>query len=996
MKEKIIISLLVGFILVIFPCLSSSRDEIVEPVKFTAQEKTWLESHPVIRLAPESNYPPFIFADSSGNVQGISVDYLALLEKKLGLKFSFLSPRPLASILEMAQKKEVDVITSLKKTSQREIYLAFTQSYITVPTIIIARQDDDRTFSLPEMDGMNVAVGEGYGVQAFLDNNYPQLELRGVPDDLDGLRKLSFGEVDAVVMDIASASYFIEKEGIVNLRVAGQVDYFYDLSLAVRKDFPELVQILNKGFAAIDDHEREEIHSKWVQLEVPFAIKKEVLFVVFLVFGVTILFSCFVWYWNRKLHKEIGERKKIEQALKESYNELRKAEALLEARFRLSELATHASMEKLMQATIDEAEIFTESKIGFFHFVDPDQERLILQTWSSNTLATMCTAEGKGKHYPISQAGVWVDCFHQRRPVIHQDYASLPHKKGIPEGHAPVVGELTLPIIRGELVKAIIGVGNKETSYTEEDVKVVKELASFSIDLVERKQAEETIRKSKQEWEQTFDAMNDIVTIQDKEMRIIKANKAAHETLQVESGGLEGKYCYEVFRGADHPCPECPEFVTIDTMKTYSADISHANLGKMFHVTCSPILDENGEFTHIVHLAKDITEQKKMEAELFQAHKMEAIGTLAGGIAHDFNNILAAIIGYADMANDDLPESSHTKNYISQVLNAGNRAKELVKQILTFSRKGQEKQQPLQPYPIIKEGLKLMRASLPTTIDIQEQIDPDCGSIFSNPTNVHQVLLNLCTNALHAMEDEKGILTVQLTQVELRQVDLAGIADVSPGLFVELRVSDTGRGLDKATVERIFEPYFTTKGIDKGSGMGLALVHGIVQGCGGFIKVESNPDEGSTFHVYFPAIEEKVAEVEEEKEVPLLHGSERILVVDDEEVIVGVYQATLERLGYKVTPHCSSEKALAVFQASPDSFDLIITDQTMPHLSGSELAKKVLKIRPDIPIILCTGYSSMISEKQAQEIGIQKFVMKPVIGTDLAIITREVLDKKKT
>ena len=525
-----------------------------------------------------------------------------------------------------------------------------------------------------------------------------------------------------------------------------------------------------------------------------------------------------------------------------------------------------------------------------------------------------------------------------------------------------------------------------------------KTIHSFGMvhDITEIREAENKILRAKEEWEKTFDAINDIITIKDKDMRIVRANKAFHEAFQVEPGALNGKYCYEVFRGIKRPCQDCPEIETLKDRQTHNANIAHKNLGKIFHVASSPIMDENGELTHIVHIARDITEQKKMEEELFQAHKMEAIGTLAGGIAHDFNNILAVILGYAEMVRDALPDESHTKSDINQVLKAANHAKKLVKQILAFSRKGQKTQQPLQPTPVIKEALKLMRASLPTTIEIQEKIDPDCGSIIANPTNVHQILVNLCTNALHAMEEEKGILTVKLTRVELKEPDLIHESGVSEGSFVELMVSDTGCGMDKRTIERIFEPYFTTKGVGKGTGMGLALVHGIVQGCGGFIKVESELNKGTTFHIYFPAIEEKTVGSEEEQQEPLPRGDERILAVDDEEVIVRMYRATLERLGYKVTTYSSSEKALEVFQSSPNNFDLIITDQTMPHLPGSELAKELLQIRPDIPIILCTGYSSMISEEKAEEIGIKRFVMKPLSLRDLAMIVREVLDKSKS
>ncbi|MCK4838156.1 MAG: DUF3365 domain-containing protein [Desulfobulbaceae bacterium] len=397
-----------------------------------------------------------------------------------------------------------------------------------------------------------------------------------------------------------------------------------------------------------------------------------------------------------------------------------------------------------------------------------------------------------------------------------------------------------------------------------------------------------------------------------------------------------------------------------------------------------------------VRQKKSIERQQSIEAAIQHAQKMESIGTLAGGIAHDFNNILSAIIGYAELAHYDLPTGSSAQKDIDQVVKAGCRAKELVKQILTFSRKRPETLQPLQPAPIIREALKLIRASLPTTIEIQEAIDPNCGSILANLTKVHQILMNLCTNALHAMAEQQGILTVKLSQVELKGSDLIYEPDVSAGSFVELMVSDTGCGMDKETIERIFEPYFTCQKVGEGTGMGLALVHAIVQESDGFVKVESALGKGTTFHVYFPVIAEKTIEVEEEQNAALPRGDEHILIVDDEEPIVSMFQTTLKQLGYKVTANFSSEKTLELFRSSPDNFDLVITDQTMPNLAGSELAKKILQIRADIPIILCTGYSSVISEESSKEIGIKRFMMKPVSMGELACTVREALDGDST
>jgi PAS domain S-box-containing protein len=393
-------------------------------------------------------------------------------------------------------------------------------------------------------------------------------------------------------------------------------------------------------------------------------------------------------------------------------------------------------------------------------------------------------------------------------------------------------------------------------------------------------------------------------------------------------------------------------------------------------------------------------EQKRAEKEkdilqeqLQQAQKMEAIGTLAGGIAHDFNNILTAILGYAELASLDLPEDSKVKDNLQQSIRAGHRAKALVQQILAFSRRGREERKPVNIKPIIKEELKFLRASLPATIEIRQDMAEDLGAIEADPTQVHQVVMNLCTNAAHAMGENGGVLRVSLNNCRVEKGTSAAIAGIEPGPYLRLRVSDTGHGMPPEILKKIFEPYFTTKEIGKGTGLGLAVVHGIVKGYGGGITVSSEVGQGSTFDVYFPWVETpKEVSVAGARESLPAGGHERILLVDDEHAVAEVVQGMLTILGYRTSARTSSIEALELFRAKPDQFDLVVTDMTMPNMTGDKLTGKLLEIRPDIPIILCTGFSEYITKEKAEGLGIRELLLKPLVMKELAQAVRRVLD----
>ncbi len=395
----------------------------------------------------------------------------------------------------------------------------------------------------------------------------------------------------------------------------------------------------------------------------------------------------------------------------------------------------------------------------------------------------------------------------------------------------------------------------------------------------------------------------------------------------------------------------------------------------------------------VLGVIRDISERKKLEEELFQAQKMEALGTLAGGIAHDFNNILAAIVGYSELVKTHVKDDLKATSYLDGSLKAAFRAGDLVKQILTFSRGTEHKKMPLQISPVIKETLKMLRSSIPTTIEIKKNIQSQ-GIVMADPTQIYQIIMNLCTNAYHAMRETGGTLGVSLKDVAVPDKGIPGL-EITQGEYIQLEVSDTGHGMDEDTKNKIFEPYFTTKEPGEGTGLGLAVVHGIVKSHNGIITLYSEPEQGTTFHVYLPTVmTEEAVMVPTQDKKPLKGGDERIMLVDDEMNIVTFTKDALEKFGYHVTPFTNAVQAFQDFERHPDRYDIVITDMTMPYMTGTELAKKLIEIRSDVPIILCTGYSELVHREKAYAMGITEYLEKPVIMENMIRTVRRVLSSK--
>jgi signal transduction histidine kinase/CheY-like chemotaxis protein/HAMP domain-containing protein len=538
----------------------------------------------------------------------------------------------------------------------------------------------------------------------------------------------------------------------------------------------------------------------------------------------------------------------------------------------------------------------------------------------------------------------------------------------------------------------------------ERTVKLRDVNEQLQADIIMRKQAEEALKESETRFKELFKNMHSGVAVYeataDGEDFIFKDfNRVAEQIEGTKKEQLIGKSVLKVFPGVR----DCGLFDVFQR-------VWKSGRPERFPVTLyqdDRIAGWRENFVYklpsgeIVAIYTDETEhkqaeekRKELEAQLQQVQKMESIGTLAGGIAHDFNNMLGIIVGNTELAMDDVSEWNPARNNLEEIRTASMRARDVVKQILAFSRQSPQELKPIRISPIIRESLKLLRSSIPKSIEIIQDIASEDDIVLADPTRINQVVINLCTNAAHALRDKGGILEVSLEKIELDKEAAIRFHYLKAGKYVRLTVNDTGQGMEPEVMERIFEPYFTTKEVGEGSGMGLSVVHGIVKTLGGGIRVDSELGQGTTFQVFFPYTESKPEpEIEIAGKIP--RGNESILFVDDEKAMVDAIRPMIERLGYEVTARTSSIEALEAFSANPDRFDLVITDFTMPNLNGMELAKKLYKLRSDIPVILCTGYSELINEEKAKGNGILAFVMKPVVLGEIANAVRKVLDQEK-
>ena len=800
--------------------------------------------------------------------------------------------------------------------------------------------------------------------------------------------------------------------------------------------------------------------------------------------------------------------------------EQKREERVRAALLRLSEFSTGHDVSELLQQFLDEAEALTGSAIGFYHFIEENQETLSLQAWSTNTLSNTCTAEGKGRHYPVSEAGIWVDCILVRGPVIHNDYASLSHKKGVPEGHAPVIRELVVPVLRGNAIVAILGVGNKPSDYNDEDVETVQRLANLAWETVIRKQAEEALRKSETMMRSIFQVSpigiglvsnrvlldvnerlcaivgysrdeligkssrifyltegefkrvgreilrqcdlggpstlvtrfkrkdetvvdiqlsamplnpNDIGTgitftalditerrrAEEDRERLMSAIEQAAEAIVITDVSGTIQYVNPAFvritgYSREEAIGQNPRILksgehddayyrnmwdTLINGETWTGQfVNKKKDGSRVieQAIISPVRDATGRTVNYVAVKRDVTEELGLEEQYRQAQKMEFVGRLAGGVAHDFNNMLGVILGHVELALELLRDDHPAREDLIEIDKAAQRSADLTRQLLAFARKQTVSPEALDLNKAVTGMLKMLQRLIGENIELVWQPSPDVWPVWIDPSQIDQILANLCVNARDAIGDV-GKVTVETGNVFLDALYCREQPGLTPGEYVRLRVSDTGNGMDEETVAHAFEPFFTTKPMGQGTGLGLATVYGIVKQNNGYIDVQSERHRGTTFTIYLPRHTKLINQPAEDMAVPRdVGGPETILLVEDQPALMRMATAMLEGLGYRVLAAATPGNAIALAETHANNVQLLLTDVIMPEMNGRDLAARLLIHQPSLKCLFMSGYTvDVISHHGVLDAGVC-FIQKPFSRLGLAAKVREALTGQGT
>ncbi len=656
--------------------------------------------------------------------------------------------------------------------------------------------------------------------------------------------------------------------------------------------------------------------------------------------------------------------------------------------------------ETVVTVCLSEAKKLTGSPAGWVGEINQSGDMVTAAVDPSDWDFSSFLAAEKAISKDLGIRGIFESAMNDGQSLLINNPGQDPHLAELLNEYPQLTALLVVPLQQNDRIVGMIVVVNKPSGYAPYDQKALEALSQVLSESLQRRRNDAELELLRAAIEQA----GETIVITDTNGTIQYVNPAFTKITGYDKAEVIGKTTRILKSGQQDRAFYATLWNTITQGETFKARMVNKRKDGSFFtedITISPVCNAAGSIVNYVAVKRDVTEHIRLEASYQHAQKLEAIGTLAGGIAHDFNNILTGILGYTELAAEEVGEQSKAGKDLQQVYVSASRAVDLVKQILTISRQVEKQKQPVRIQNIIKEVLKLLRPSITTSIEIKSTVDPECPTIMADATEMYQVIMNLCTNAYHAMRDTQSashVLEIQLAPVPVDENKALILGhNIAPGRFVKLSISDTGCGMNAEVMNKIFDPYFTTKKLGEGTGLGLALVNSIITRAGGAITVASTPGQGTTFSIYVPAAEEHALQprIQPTINIEQLKGTERIMIVDDEEAIVGLLKRMLAELGYQIAAFTDCADAMIAFKQDPLAFDLLITDLNMPKMMGTDLAKAFLAVRPDLPIILCTGYSETVATDTVQALGIKKCLFKPV-GKDILVgLVRNLLDEKK-